>query len=240
MISIAIHMLILAAVLFAPLQDPKRPITQKTSTPITSYVYQSPPAAKNEVTIDAEIQSQKKPEAVAELPKQQESTQVIEDNDVSERVKNSEIKTPKAITSDVTPQSTNQINTIEPAKPQAKAAFNPYKSRSNFGEKLKQQVLADFNQQQLNGRGFSAMQKLPEPVSPSVYHKTELQLNNEATTQIGNETFVKRNGTCMQTTDLSNIDENLGSVTSFSDCGETDDEKYFREFMNKKMKKKGR
>ncbi|OUS25559.1 hypothetical protein A9Q98_12135 [Thalassotalea sp. 42_200_T64] len=228
LISIVIHLVILAALSFSPLQAPKLLITQKLSTPIKSYVYQ-PPLVKKEVQIKTELQVQDEPDTVADLDKDNE---VKQENKVNERTKENVEQASPPSTAEFAQQPTSQVSTPKPTT--ATAVFNPYKSRSNYGEKLQQQMLADFNQQQTKGRGFSAMQKLPAPVSPSVYHKTELQLNAEATTQIGNEIFVKRNGTCMQTTDLSNIDDNLGSVTSFSDCGETDDEKYFREFMKKK------
>ena len=48
---------------------------------------------------------------------------------------------------------------------------------------------------------------------------------------------MKQDGVCAQTTDLGFIEEGLTSVTSYSDCGETDDERYFREFMKKSIKK---
>ncbi|WNC73005.1 hypothetical protein RGQ13_03210 [Thalassotalea psychrophila] len=219
-ISLVIHALLIWGFLFTPIPAPKniKKLVVKQNTPIRSYIYQAPqviakPIIENKQPLETVNKSViKSKEIVREL--------------VNKTKENEPVNVSKIVT--VNKQPIKAPATKVPPK------FNPYNSINSFKQQLNQEMMSDFKEEQLN-QGFSAMQILPKSVPHSVFHKSELQRKAEATTQIGNETFVKQNGVCMQTTDLSFIDDNLGSVTSFSDCGESDEEKYFREFMAKKM-----
>lgn len=222
-ISIVIHAFLIWGFLTTPMQVPKNmkePLI-KPKTPIKSYIYQAPKIIEKKIIADKE---EKQPlDAVSKvLVKADEIVPEL----VNKNKENEQLNVSKIVTVDA--QLIKKPVTNTPPK------FNPYKSINSFKQQLNQKMMSDFKEQQLN-KGFSAMQTLPRAVPHSTYHKTELQKKAEATTQIGNETFVKQNGVCTQTTDLSMIDDNLGSVTSFSDCGESDDEKHFRVFMAKRM-----
>ena len=224
-ISLVIHALLIWAFLFTPISAPTdiKPQLAKQTTPIKSYIYQTPKIIVKQVLENKEENQQVEP-AIIPIVKPERIVRELQD-----KAKDNEaINVSKIVTADEQP--------IKPSVTNPPPKFNPYNSINSFKRQLNQKMMNDFKQEQLN-TGFSAMQTLPKAVPHSVFQKSELQKKAEATTQIGNETFVKQNGVCMQTTDLSFIDDNLGTVTSFSDCGESDEEKYFREFMAKKMSK---
>lgn len=248
-ISIAVHALVIGALLFNPFSTSLPPqITKKTTKPIKSFIYTPP---KSEAQPRNASPSDHSPNNLA--PSEPQKTHTALSTSTMQKVPKKvtqPINTPtkKVIQEDFINDNKQQnAEYVQPNQPvsmnneikqnKSPAVFNPYKSRTRFAEQLQQNLQADLLEEQSQVRGFSSMQPLPAAVSASTIKKTSLQKRQEATTQVGNETFVKQNGTCMQTTDLSFIDDNLGSVTSFSDCGESDDEKYFRQFMNNKLKK---
>ena len=201
--------------------------------PIKSYIYKKP-AKKIVKPVITQLEQ-------VNNPSQEKIEQEATNKDISIRESQTEknqltvINKPVSKTTPVIDNSQMLSTKDKASKP---AIFNPLQSRAAFAGKLNDKMMADFNKEH-SSKGFSAMQTLPNAVPNSVFKKSASQVRAEATTQIGNETFVKLDGVCTQTTDLSSIDDNLGSVTSFSDCGETDEEKYFREFMTKKIKDKG-
>lgn len=224
-ISLLIHALLIFGFLLSPISTPKRmkQLLTKQKTPIKSYIYQAPKVIAKQITAEKEeINSLNT--AIQPLVKTDEIVRELN----TKNKKDTEVNVSKIVTVDE--QAIKTPATKAPPK------FNAFNSINSFKQQLNQKMMNDFKEEQLN-TGFSAMQTLPKAVPHSVFQKSELQKQAEATTQIGNETFVKQNGVCMQTSDLSFIDDNLGKVTSFSNCGETDEEKYFREFMAKKMSK---
>ncbi|WP_068544822.1 hypothetical protein [Thalassotalea crassostreae] len=218
--------------------------TDKPVVTIKSYIYTPAKTitAEEETTVPRPLKQENmaiKPEAI----KQKTLTEpIIEEENIT--VINAPL--PSSLNESSVAEETNSeiINPVKTSSTSITSAnqnvettsFDPMKIRRSLGNKLTEKMMTDVQKQRLN-QGFSAMQTLPAAVSHSVFKKSELQIKAEATTQVGNETFVKLDGTCMQTTDLSFIDDNLGTATSFSDCGETDDEKYFREFMAQKLEK---
>ncbi|WOH35794.1 hypothetical protein RI844_10415 [Thalassotalea fonticola] len=222
-ISIVIHALLIWSFLTPGIQVSKnitKPL-KKLKKPIKSYIYQAPKIIVKQIIADKEEK-----QSPSTVKKDFVKADKIVPDLVNKNKQNAELNVSKIVTTDA--------QLIKKSATKAAPKFNPYKSISSFKQQLNEKMMSDFKEQQLN-KGFSAMQTLPQAVPHSTFHKTELQKKAEMTTQIGSETFVKQNGVCTQTTDLSSIDDNLGSVTSFSDCGESDEEKYFREFMAKKM-----
>ena len=218
--------------------------TDKPVVTIKSYIYTPPKniTAEEEIIVPPPLEQEKiaiepediKQKTVTEPIIEEENITVISAPLPSSLNENSAAE--ETILETTNSENTNSENTNSKLQNVETTSFDPMKIQRSLGNKLNEKMMADVQQQRLN-QGFSAMQTLPDAVSHSVFKKSELQIKEEATTVVGNETFVKLDGTCMQTTDLSFIDDNLGTATSFSDCGETDAEKYFREFMAKKLEK---
>ncbi|TKB47079.1 hypothetical protein [Thalassotalea mangrovi] len=118
----------------------------------------------------------------------------------------------------------------------AKARFNPYQGLAEINQ---QKDLQASGNPYRNSRGYSVFQQLPEPVPKSLISKSDEQVRRENTSIVGHETIEKRDGYCYQETDLSFINDEFGKVASISACGESSDERYFREFMKTKLKKAG-
>ncbi len=194
-------------------------VQKKPVKVIKSYVYQLPIKSEQPLTTEAKT-------AKIEAP----VTKAPEINASEAKVVN--VKAPVPKVTDTSPA----VKTPR----QASATFNPYKGIKSINKQLDEKMLNEHFQQRQQSQGISPLQALLPSVPESVLVKSKQQIRVEATTQIGNETFVKLDGTCMQTTNWSNVDENIGSHTSFSDCGETDDEKYFREFMANKLSTKNK
>lgn len=237
--------MLIAALFFSPFKIPSQSLQLTTPNKvIKSFVYSPPTPQQKPIlpTIESvEKQLTQEPLLAKPTPPilEQQQHPNTSAKQIDKSIKPHQTGTGEmqsSLAKDVTPNPIKSTANLPTKK--AAAVFNPYKSRTQFAEQLQQQLQADLLAEKSLSRGFSAMQQLPEVVSPSIIKKSELQKRQEATTQVGNETFVKQNGTCTQTTDLSFVDENLGSVTSYSDCGETDDEKYFREFMKKRLDNK--
>ncbi len=196
--------------------------------PIKSYVYK-----KNSKQQEIIIESTAGIENVETIDNSKlipPSTKTSEDNNTSNKTSEALAAKPDIPTSEV-------VKIDEKVKSPPKAIFNPYEIMISVNKELDQSMIDEVVMQKNKVKGISELQGRLPNVPIRKYVKSSLQKREEATTIIGNETFIKLNGTCAQSTDLSFIDEDIGSVTSYSDCGETDDEKYFREFMEKRLEK---
>ncbi|NMP15811.1 hypothetical protein [Thalassotalea sp. Y01] len=200
---------------------------------IKSYIYRSPKKTAVKAQLTPELTSEQTPELEPQLAPQLKagSNGNVEAEDNNEATE---------------PTSKQQSPSASPASPSKDVMakdtqgsdFNPYKTRMQFAEKLQQQSLLDMQKPENNNGPLPNWQAAP--IKPLV--KTQLQIDAENTTVIGNETIIKKDGWCQQSTDLSFIDDNLGTVYSASFCGESKADKYYREFMNKHMeayKRKG-
>ncbi len=119
----------------------------------------------------------------------------------------------------------------------SKVTFNPYQGVSKLVEQQEQAWIQEEIAKAQAQRGHSIMQTQPEAVPQRKVELSQEQKRKQNATVVGNETITKQNGVCTQTTDLSFIDDGLGKVTSYSACGETNAERYFREFMSKRLAK---
>ncbi|MEW6997716.1 hypothetical protein AADZ86_08430 [Colwelliaceae bacterium BS250] len=252
-ISIILHALLIWFLLShnfsAPLKQ-QNIIPKKKAVIINSYIFNRPKAKISEAVLDNELISQ-------EIPAQTIDIEEIESVAAEVEVEvQAELETVKAdalssteqvvknLKSDPEAEQTKQSNSFDiqpPPAPQdskpVTAIFSPANSMARFNSDLDQKMMDEHFKQHQQTQGISPMQALMPVVPKREYVKTLDEKIQEATTIIGNETFVKQDGVCAQTTDLGFIEEGLTSVTSYSDCGETDDERYFREFMKKSVKK---
>lgn len=232
-LSLIIHGLLLYALLNTSIGNKNIQSSVKKNQPINSYIYTKKVSIdKPKVEIEYETAKQEtKQTPIQQSELQQETQPAPSINTVAPQTKQVsnqaiEIKT----------ESVTTINHKKNSAP-ANAIFNPYESMLRVNKNLDQAMIEDVIKTRKSTKGISDLQGFMPSVPSRQYVKSSLQKREEATTIVGNETFIKLNGTCAQSTDLSFIDENLGSVTSYSDCGETDDEKYFREFMKKTIDK---
>lgn len=223
--------------------SPLAPVVKTKKPVIQSYVYKKPKPIYVEPIKIIEIPSESKPETITLPENKAEETIVKAIEKPVKKAKQTEVIAPPLPEQIKTlPVETTTLTKTQPvAKPikksvEKKAVFNPYKAGKSLNDRLDQEMFDQYLEQREKTQGISPMQDPQDSVPERVYKKTELEKREEATTQVGNETFVKQDGVCMQTTDLGFIDDNLGKVTSFSDCGETDEERYFREFMAEKLK----
>ncbi|QBY04855.1 hypothetical protein E2K93_10890 [Thalassotalea sp. HSM 43] len=210
---------------------------------IKSYIYRSPKKTAVKTQLAPELRPELTSEQAPELEPQLAPQLKAESNDHAEvEDNNDDIANNKA----TEPTSKQQSPSASPASSSKDVMakdtqgndFNPYKTRMQFAEKLQQQSLLDMQKPENDNGPLPNWQAAP--IKPLV--KTQLQIDAENTTVIGNETIIKKDGWCQQSTDLSFIDDNLGTVYSASFCGESKADKYYREFMNKHMeayKRKG-
>ncbi len=237
-LSLIIHGLLLCALFNTSIGNKKIQSPQEKNKPINSYIY------TKKISVDkpkVEIANQTAEQKTKQTPIQQ--SEQLQNERQQEVVAIPSINTVTPETKDISNQaieikteSVTSINHKKNSEP-ANAIFNPYESMLSVNKNLDKAMIADLIKDHSKAKGISPIQGSMPAVPVREYVKSSLQKREEATTIVGNETFIKLNGTCAQSTDLTFIDENLGSVTSYSDCGETDDEKYFREFMKKRMDK---
>ncbi|TLU66755.1 hypothetical protein FE810_04400 [Thalassotalea litorea] len=238
--ALSLHCLILFLLLPKPVTIIENAQIKPKPVKIDSYLY--PPSKtlpQPEVSPHEEAASHANAVPIKRTTKQFKEDRVVENTEGVERVEGFEstdttetnINTQTDET--VNRQTQSRVDTAtetetKARKPLGKAVFNPYKGLDTLSSQKDQD---NTNNPYQSSRGYSVFQQLPASVPISVVKPTADQIRAQNTTIVGNETIEKRDGYCYQETDLSFINDEFGKSSSFSACGESRKDKYFREFM---------
>ncbi|WP_394172614.1 hypothetical protein [Thalassotalea litorea] len=203
---------------------------------IESYLYTptTPPANNNSESEPVPLEAPMPSQAQAQAPLDAKRPRAPDNQQPAQEV---EIATPKGIIETVPLNEKHQASTNKPAnkptnKPAKKAiTFNSYKGLDSINQQQDRDISHHSTSQRSSAKGYSVFQPLPAPVPKSIVRKSAEQVRAQNTSIVGHETIEKRDGYCYQETDLSFINDEFGKVASISACGESSDDRYFREFM---------